>query len=106
MKAITFIFILWIVFLLSFPPSRAGEEESGHPEFVLLLDYAGNEIIPGGTAPYSPKNTCGACHDYDEITMAYHFQQGRCDSCGKLLVDDDMDSKKPWIISHGMYGKW
>jgi hypothetical protein len=25
---------------------------------------------------YSPKATCGSCHDYDAITRAYHFREG------------------------------
>jgi hypothetical protein len=26
--------------------------------------------------PYSPKQTCGQCHDYENITQGYHFTQG------------------------------
>ncbi len=26
--------------------------------------------------PYSPKMTCGACHDYEKITKGFHFTQG------------------------------
>lgn len=26
------------------------------------------------TEPYSPRNTCGSCHDYEEISKGYHFQ--------------------------------
>jgi hypothetical protein len=105
MRMRTFCFAASILFVISVSAASIGEEESEHPEFSLL-DYAGNEIGPGSTAPYSPKNTCGMCHDYDSITLAYHFQQGRSDSKGNLLVDDAMDSKSPWLISHGMYGKW
>jgi len=25
---------------------------------------------------YSPKQTCGKCHDYNSITKAYHFREG------------------------------
>lgn len=28
------------------------------------------------TLPYSPKQTCGQCHDYDLITRGFHFTQG------------------------------
>jgi len=55
--------------------------------------------------PYSPKKTCGACHDYDQITKGYHFQQGRTDGAGKIIVSDTFDSKYPWNLSPGMYGK-
>ncbi len=105
MSKIVFILAAGILFLLSFAAVSTAKKASEHPEFVLL-DYEGNEVALRGTVPYSPRNTCGECHDYDEITMAYHFQQGRTDSRGNLLVKDDMDPRKPWLISRGMYGKW
>jgi hypothetical protein len=51
-----------------------------------LIDYDGNEISLDSNIPYSPKNTCGECHDYDAITNAYHFQQGRTDADGNIIV--------------------
>ena len=105
MKKSNFIFGAGMLVLLSFSTASTHQEESGHPEFVLL-DYDGNEVVLESSVPYSPRNTCGQCHDYDTITLAYHFQQGRSDSHGKMLVSDDKDPKKPWLISHGMYGKW
>ena len=50
-------------------------------------------------APYSPKQTCGACHDYERITSGYHFQQGWD------RVRDDFKSDMPWVLSDGMMGK-
>ena len=38
--------------------------------------------------PYSPRQTCGACHKYDEITKGYHFQQGWD------KISDDFAAKK------------
>ena len=76
-----------------------------HPP-IVLLDHDGNEISLDSQAPYSPKQTCGECHDYDLITNAYHFQQGRTDADGNIVVRDDLDPKNPWLISRGMYGKW
>ncbi len=62
-----------------------------HPA-VQLLDRNGNPIInqldktdkivaANGSVyykgpAYSPKQTCGKCHDYKSITMAYHFREG------------------------------
>ena len=47
----------------------------------FLKDEDGTIIDPvhgiNQDRPYSPKKTCGACHDYDLITSAYHFQQGK-----------------------------
>ena len=100
------IFIMLSVFIFLFTPGlcRAAEEEP-HPE-ITLMDYDGNEISLDSNVPYSPKNTCGECHDYDAITNAYHFQQGRTDADGHIIVGDDLDSRNPWLISRGMYGKW
>lgn len=50
--------------------------------------------------PYSSRQTCGACHDYDKITKGYHFQQGWD------RIKDDFDKKKPWVLSDGMMGKF
>ena len=55
--------------------------------------------------PYSPKKTCGGCHDYDQITNGYHFQQGRTDETGKIVISDTFDPVHPWNLSSGMFGK-
>jgi hypothetical protein len=98
-------FILCAVPVFFTTPISEASEEPSHPE-VILMDYDWNEISLESNTPYSPKNTCGECHDYDEITNAYHFQHGRTDAKGNIIIRDDMDSKNPWLISHGMYGKW
>jgi hypothetical protein len=50
--------------------------------------------------PYSTRQTCGACHDYDKITKGYHFQQGWD------RIKDDFNKTKPWVLSDGMMGKF
>ena len=100
---IYFMLFAWVVFMA--PGASYIEAGEGHPE-ITLLDYDGNEIALDSNIPYSPKNTCGECHDYDAITNAYHFQQGRTDAEGNIIVRDDLDSKSPWLVSRGMYGKW
>jgi hypothetical protein len=50
--------------------------------------------------PYSSRQTCGACHNYDEITKGYHFQQGW------NKIKDDFSKTKPWVLSDGMLGKF
>jgi len=107
LKMINFalVFVSCFFLFLFVPAVSISVEESDHPE-VILIDRDGNEIPPGTGIPYSPRNTCGECHCYEEITNAYHFQHGRTDAKGKLVVRDDMDSKNPWLISNGMYGKW
>ena len=91
-----------VVFLLSLFGTALATE---HPP-IVLMDHDGNEISLDSQVPYSPKKTCEECHDYDLITNAYHFQQGRTDADGNIIVRDDLDSINPWNISRGMYGKW
>jgi hypothetical protein len=49
--------------------------------------------------PYSTRQTCGACHNYDEITKGYHFQQGWD------KIKDNYSKDRPWVLSDGMSGK-
>jgi len=77
MKKSIFSLMSALVVLLSPGLCRAAEEEP-HPE-ITLMDYDGN---------------------------AYHFQQGRTDADGNIIVGDDLDSRLPWLVSRGMYGKW
>ncbi len=71
-----------------------------HPP-IPVLDEQGNHVLESGN-PYSPKMTCAGsgCHDYDEMTKAYHFQQGRDES------SDDYGAKRglPQLVSPGYYG--
>ncbi len=80
-----------------------------HPA-VQLLDKNGNPIInqldstdtitaANGTVykkgpAFSPKKTCGKCHDYTSITKAYHFMTGAWDPGnspdGSSHVSDDL----------------
>jgi hypothetical protein len=74
-------------------------------EKIVLKGFDGNPVTVDSKVPYSPKKTCGACHNYDRITNGYHFQQGRTDGAGKIVISDTFDSKYPWNLSSGMYGK-
>lgn len=69
----------------------------------FLLDEEGNKIDPANVInadkPYSPKKTCGKCHDYDLITSAYHFQQGQ----GERL-SAEIKAMYPWMTTPGQYG--
>ncbi len=71
--------------------------------FVPLRDSAGAFITAASTAPYSPDETCGRCHDTATISAGYHFQQGRR---AMMLSQLDSFSTKKWLLSDGMYGKW
>ncbi|MBU0983536.1 MAG: hypothetical protein KKA42_06675, partial [candidate division Zixibacteria bacterium] len=79
--------------------------QAQHPP-IFLLDKDWDEINPikgeNDDKPFSTAATCGACHDYEEITSGYHFQMGWD------VVSDDygVEEGKPWQISDGMMGKW
>ncbi len=82
---------------------------SGQPEkheAVTLKGYDGKDLTIESQEPYSPKQTCGECHEYDQISNGYHFQQGRTNADGTIVMSDTYDKKRPWIKSDGMYGKW
>ena len=76
-----------------------------HPQ-ISELDSAGRPLADSA-AELSLMQTCGACHDYDQISNAYHFQQGRTDVNGNIIMQDDyFGDHRPWLKSPGMYGKW
>ena len=68
-----------------------------------LLDEDGNVIDPvkGANAdkPYSPKQTCGKCHDYEKITQAYHFRMGAGEK-----PTAEMAARCQWTSTPGFYG--
>ena len=81
---------------LAMAPGTAG----AHVD-VQLKDANGNAIAPDSVAPYSPRQTCGACHSYEEITLGYHFQQG----WDELYTEAEKEHT-PWLQGPGMAGKW
>jgi hypothetical protein len=80
-------------------------QESSH-EKIIVKGFDGSPLTFESKMPYSPKKTCGGCHDYNQITNGYHFQQGRTDGTGKIVMSDTFDPKYPWSLSSGMYGKY
>jgi len=74
---------------------------------IVLKDRLGNPLTATSTEPYSPRQTCGTCHDVDAIANGYHFQQGRTDAVGSIQTQDDFfGDGRTWLKSDGMYGKW
>ena len=125
-KFLTLICATWFVSML---PLQA---EAAHPP-VTLYDYQGNRIVDqlddsdtvtaaNGSIykkgpPYSPKKSCGKCHDYQSITKAYHFREGAGqDGTGvsDTWVAENKDSTLNKYLAHayghllspGQYGAW
>jgi hypothetical protein len=74
-------------------------------EKIILKGFDGSPLTVESKIPYSPRKTCGTCHDYDRITKGYHFQQGRTDASGNIVISDTFNPQNPWNLSSGMYGK-
>ncbi len=72
------------------------------PPFYLR-DEDGNVIDPvkgtNADKPYSPKQTCGKCHNYETITRGYHFMQGKGEKPTADLAD-----RCQWALTPGNYG--
>ncbi|MDZ7607420.1 MAG: multiheme c-type cytochrome [Cyclobacteriaceae bacterium] len=68
-----------------------------------LYDEANTLIDPihglNADKPFSPKQTCGKCHDYDKITEGYHFQQGKDEQATGILAE-----RYQWVSHPGNYG--
>jgi hypothetical protein len=80
------------------------------------ITMANGAVYAAGPA-YSPKATCGTCHDYNAITKAYHFREGVGPN-GEGLSDHWSDREKDGTLykylanayghlrSAGQYGAW
>lgn len=103
---------------------------AAHPD-VVLKSATGANIQGGTSVPYSPKTTCGACHDYESspvdvvkqqtvggtanaaytvkvashgVTAGYHFQQGMNVPWGQ--TQRDFYGVPSFTSSPGMIGKY
>ena len=82
-------------------------DTAGYHDNVVLKDVLGDPIALDSTAPYNGRQTCGGvgCHDIDAITNGMHFQQGRTDSAGNVVMKDDFfEDGQFWNQSPGRYG--
>ena len=89
----------------AFCNNQTNDRTSGVCPPFFLKDEAGNIIDPvnniNADQPYSPKQTCGAagCHDYNKITEAYHFTQGKGEPPTAA-----QSQRYQWASSPGNYG--
>lgn len=87
--------------------TNGGTTVAGAHADIPLRSESGALIMAGSTEPYSPRATCGACHDVDQAASGYHFQQGRLDAAGAVQTQDDFyNDGRGFVRSDGMYGKW
>lgn len=73
-----------------------------------LLDLHGEVInVNDPNQFYDGRHTCGRCHDLAHIENGFLFQQGRTDTQGYIIIEDDCrNDGRPWVRSNGMYGAW
>ena len=91
-----------------------GVSFAAHPP-VTLRDASG-PIAVGSDAAYSPKATCGGCHNYDSIEQhSYHALIGSNELKGFNPFNPNSSDKyksgvatkgKSWVQSPGHVGKW
>ena len=57
------------------------DSRTRHVHRITLYDAAGDPIRPGDepARPYSPRATCGRCHDYEAIASGWHFNAANPD---------------------------
>lgn len=125
--------ILWLLVVLvatGFIGLAATGYADVHPD-VTVKDFAGNAVQGGSSTPYSPKQTCGGCHNYESdpvdvtkqqtvggtanpsyqvkvashgVTAGYHFQQGMNVPWGQ--TQRDFYGLPSFTSSPGMVGKY
>lgn len=68
-----------------------------------LYDAEGELIDPvngiNADQPYSPRQTCGKCHDYEKITKGFHFQQGADE-----VPSETSAERYQWVSTPGNFG--
>ncbi len=84
-------------------PAAATAVTDTCPPFFLKTDQGDiiNPITGENTdQPFSPRKTCGACHDVDTIAKGYHFMM----DWDKADDERFRDTETPWQVSTGLTG--
>jgi len=88
----------------AFAASRFAQthSRSDYVHWIDLYDTDGRKIDPTApnAKPYSPKKTCGRCHDYDAIACGYHFNALDKNVNPVTALDKNVDPGRPgepWI---------
>ena len=122
-RLLYFMIALMAIGLIGYASPGYGAHTGGD---VPLLNADGAAV--SGSTPYSPKQTCGVCHNYESdtavaikdhgtglptyevpypkhgVTAGYHFQQGRNLDWGD--AQREFFHQANFTSSGGMYGKY
>lgn len=71
---------------------------------IDLYDSENRKITPESNQPYSPRNTCGRCHDYDTISHGWHFNafEANASAGGSGATADRVG--EPWVWTDARTG--
>ncbi len=95
---------------------RNGKPIIGQLSSSDTITAANGSVYKAGPA-YSPKQTCGKCHDYNAVTKAYHFREG-VGRNGEIINDHWSDKENDGtlykylanayghLLSPGQLGAW
>lgn len=92
-------FFFFLLLLQAFQSQANVYDEPVMHIAIPLLDDDGNNVLDTGN-PYSSRQTCGGCHDYEGMAHAFHFEAGRDEA------DDDYGFKRGLsvLVSPGYFG--
>ena len=74
------------------------DSDARYLHHIVLYDASNRKITPESTRPYSPKNTCGRCHDYSMISHGWHFNAFADSSLGGDRSPSGR-AGEPWVWS-------
>jgi Cytochrome c554 and c-prime len=97
------IFFIPVLFLLLIDISNVHSYSKTCASYFLRTD-SGEIINPisgkNSDKPYSTKQTCGPCHDYEKISKGYHFNMDWDKADDNRFKNTDT----PWLVSTGLTG--
>jgi hypothetical protein len=92
----------WLGAADDLPRFARADTDGGYVHWIELLDENSTKVNPNdpNARPYSPKKTCGRCHDFEQISHGWHFD-----------AVEQVDSEKgrsgqPWIWSDPRTGTY
>ena len=98
LKHFTGILFIALLGLAGLAQANVYDEPKLHPA-IPLLDESGTSVLDSGE-PYSSKQSCGGCHDYESITHSFHFETGRDEAGDDFGVKRGLDV----LVSPGYFG--
>ena len=87
----------WAPLALAAAERYHSDSNARYLHYIDLYDVDNRKITPESHRPFSSRNTCGRCHDYETISHGWHFNAFSFDS-------DDGREGEPWIWTDAKTG--